>query len=234
MEEDDRLIDEQIAYYRARAPEYDEWFLRKGRYDRGPEHRAAWFGEMGTIEEVLRSTVPFGDIVELACGTGLWTRVLAERAARVLAVDASPEAIAINRERLQAPNVEYCLSDIFSWVPPTAFDFVFFSFWLSHVPTSRFDLFWQAVRTMLRPRGQAFFIDSLLEPTSTAKDHETPDGSGVIRRRLNDQREFHIVKVFHEPSILERRLNGGGWEGWVRSSGRFFLYGSVRPVQEND
>ena len=90
----------------------------------------------------------------------------------MLAVDASPEAIAINRERLQAPNVEYCLSDIFSWVPPTAFD-------------------------------------------------------------LNDQREFHIVKVFHEPSILERRLNGGGWDGWVRSSGRFFLYGSVRPVQEN-
>jgi demethylmenaquinone methyltransferase/2-methoxy-6-polyprenyl-1,4-benzoquinol methylase len=162
----------------------------------------------------------------------LWTQLLAETAARVLAIDASPEAIAINRERLQAPHVDYCVTDIFSWAPETMFDFVFFSFWLSHVPASRFDLFWQAVRKMLRPQGQAFFIDSLLEPTSTARDHEAPDDSGVIRRRLNDQREFHIVKVFHDPSILQRRLNARGWQGWVRSSGRFFLYGSVGPMHD--
>ena len=30
-----RILDEQIAYYRARASEYDEWFLRQGRYDLG-------------------------------------------------------------------------------------------------------------------------------------------------------------------------------------------------------
>ena len=34
------LLDEQIAYYRARAQEYDEWFLRQGCYDRGPEQVA--------------------------------------------------------------------------------------------------------------------------------------------------------------------------------------------------
>ena len=33
----DSLLCEQIAYYRARAGEYDEWFLRQGRYDRGSE-----------------------------------------------------------------------------------------------------------------------------------------------------------------------------------------------------
>lgn len=35
-----KLLAEQLAYYRARAGEYDQWFLREGRYDRGPEHRA--------------------------------------------------------------------------------------------------------------------------------------------------------------------------------------------------
>jgi demethylmenaquinone methyltransferase/2-methoxy-6-polyprenyl-1,4-benzoquinol methylase len=32
------ILEEQLAYYRARASEYDEWFLRKSRYDREDEH----------------------------------------------------------------------------------------------------------------------------------------------------------------------------------------------------
>ena len=229
--EDKRLLDEQVAYYRARAREYDEWFLRQGRYDRGPEHRADWCREVGAIEAALRSTASGGDVLELACGTGLWTRHLAGMSARVLAVDASPEAIDINRERLQSPNVEYEVADIFSWQPAATFDLVFFSFWLSHVPPARFDAFWSMVRHMLRPQGQAFFIDSLRDQTSTATDHQLVDNSGIVRRRLNDGSAFQIVKIFYEPLALEQRLSERGWQGWVRSTGRFFLYGSMTPVQ---
>ncbi len=32
---DRRILEEQKAYYRARAAEYDEWFYREGRYDHG-------------------------------------------------------------------------------------------------------------------------------------------------------------------------------------------------------
>lgn len=39
----ERFLAEQIAYYGARASEYDEWFLRQGRYDRGDENRRLWF-----------------------------------------------------------------------------------------------------------------------------------------------------------------------------------------------
>jgi SAM-dependent methyltransferase len=226
------LLSQQVQYYRERAPEYDEWFLRQGRYDQGPEHRAEWFREIGLIEAALRDTVSQGDVLELACGTGLWTRHLAQRHSRIVAVDASPEAVAINRGRVGSDSVLYVVADVFTWVPPAArFDAVFFSFWLSHVPPGRFDAFWAIVRTALKPRGQVFFIDSLLEQTSTARDHDPLDESGTSRRRLNDGREFQIVKVFHEPLALERRLSERGWDGWVRSSGKFFLYGSVRPAE---
>ena len=50
-------------------------------------------------------------------------------------MDAAPEMLSINRERLQTGNVEYCKADIFSWTPPTGFDLVFVSFWLSGCPT---------------------------------------------------------------------------------------------------
>lgn len=33
------ILQEQIQYYRDRASEYDEWFFRQGRYDRGEAHR---------------------------------------------------------------------------------------------------------------------------------------------------------------------------------------------------
>ena len=33
--EDQTLLREQLDYYRARAAEYDQWWLRQGRYDRG-------------------------------------------------------------------------------------------------------------------------------------------------------------------------------------------------------
>ena len=219
------ILDEQMAYYRARAHEYDEWFLRQGRYDRGPEHRDQWLGEAAQIEVQLRAAVHGAEVLELACGTGLWTQRLAEDNLRVMAVDASSETIAINRQRVGSANVEYQVADIFSWVPPTAFDVVFFSFWLSHVPPARFEEFWALVRAALKPGGQAFFIDSLPEPTSTAKDHGPLDESGVSRRKLNDGREFNIVKVFYQPSVLERRLADLGWSGWVRSTNKFFLYG---------
>jgi hypothetical protein len=98
LREQEPIIAEQIAYYRARAPEYDEWFNRRGRYDRGPAHRAEWFQEINIIKKALQPLIRGKRILELACGTGLWTHYLAEESKEVEAVDASPEAIAINRE----------------------------------------------------------------------------------------------------------------------------------------
>ena len=93
--DDRQLLDQQMAYYRARAEEYDEWFLREKRYDRGPKHRRQWFREVKEMEGVLQSTVQGEDVLELACGTGLWTQRLAENNRRIVAVDASPEVIVI-------------------------------------------------------------------------------------------------------------------------------------------
>ncbi len=231
--DDNHILSDQIAYYRARAAEYDEWFLRQGRYDRGPEHRAEWFGEVATVEAALTTEHPHGDVLELACGTGLWTQHLVRTAERVTAVDASPEAIALNRERLGSACVDYVVADLFSWAPPATYDFIFFGFWLSHVPQARLDWFWTLVRQALRPGGKAFFVDSLFTPESTAKDHAPLNDSGVVRRKLNDGREFDIVKVFHDPAQLEADLQSAGWDGYVRSSGKFFLYGCVSPVQRD-
>jgi 2-polyprenyl-3-methyl-5-hydroxy-6-metoxy-1,4-benzoquinol methylase len=229
MEEID-LLREQRDYYRARASEYDEWFLREGRYDRGPEHRTEWFREVALVQDALSDSLPSGEVLEIACGTGLWTQHLVVQHSRVVAIDASPEAIEINRRRVRSDGVEYVVEDVFAWRPAAQFDAVFFGFWLSHVPPDQFDAFWTKVAASLKPNGRVFFVDSLIEQTSTARDHDRLNKSGVVARRLNDGREFRVVKVFYEPPDLQQRLAGLGWDGWVRSAGKFFLYGSVRPA----
>ncbi|HEU5367460.1 MAG TPA: class I SAM-dependent methyltransferase [Ktedonobacterales bacterium] len=231
MSSTDMLLLEQIAYYRARAGEYDEWFLRQGRYDRGPELNRQWFAEAEEVAQALAAFAPTGRVLELACGTGLWTQHLARYAASITAVDSSPEVIAINRERLGAGNadtVEYVQADLFAWQPTSQYDVVFFSFWLSHVPPERFAAFWEMIRAALAPGGRVFFIDSLYSETSTASDHHLEgEEATTLTRRLNDGQEFRIVKVFYQPEKLASHLDAPGWQAQVRATAHYFLYGSA-------
>jgi trans-aconitate methyltransferase len=225
-DEYDRLLQEQIAYYRARAGEYDEWFLRLGRYDRGPELNARWFAEVGQVRAALDRFRPAGRVMELACGTGLWTQVLAGYPTSLTAIDASAEVLALNRARLPLGRVCYQQADLFQWQPDSTYDMVFFSFWLSHVPPTHFDTFWQTVRSSLAPGGRAFFVDSRYEPTSSATDHTLRAREEfVTTRRLNSGDEFQIVKIFYEPHALTERLAGLGWEFEIAETAHYFIYG---------
>ena len=224
---DDVVLAEQLEYYRARAEEYDQWWLRQGRFDRGAEANARWFAEAAELERALAGFDPRGDVLELACGTGLWTRRLVEYATRVTAVDAAPEVLAINRARVGDPSVRYLEADVFEWAPePGAYDVCVFTFWLSHVPDSRFAGFWERVGAALKPGGRVFFIDSARTERSTAADHALPaHGQATMTRRLDDGREFQIIKRFYDPDRLTGALRELGWDAQVDTTGEFFVYG---------
>jgi trans-aconitate methyltransferase len=130
----DALLAEQVAYYRARAGQYDV----TSPLPRDDKSRA-------TLLDALQSFAPRGRVLELACGTGQWTTALAERGSELTAVDASPEMLAIASTRVPDDRVRFIQSDIFAWRPDQRYDVVFFSAWLSHVPPQRFDRFWTLV-----------------------------------------------------------------------------------------
>jgi protein-L-isoaspartate O-methyltransferase len=200
--------------------------LRTGRYDRRPDGNRQWFAELAEVAEALAAFAPAGRVLELACGTGWRTAQLAHYADSVTAVDSSPEALAINRARVGTSQVEHIQEDLFCWQPAARYDIVFFGFWLSHVPPERFESFWDLVRACLAPGGRVFFVDSLYNEASTAVDHrlEGPEAT-TVTRRLNDGREFRIVKVFYRPDELANRLADMGWQVEVRTTPSHFLYG---------
>jgi demethylmenaquinone methyltransferase/2-methoxy-6-polyprenyl-1,4-benzoquinol methylase len=206
-------VAEQKRYYAERAPEYDDWWFRRGRYTREPERERRWLLDVAELEEALRAFAPRGDVLELAAGTGIWTRRLVPVADRVVAVDANAETLALN-----TPAAELVVADIFTWQPPQQFDVVFFSFWLSHVPRTRFAEFWALVRSALRPGGRVFLIDS--GPPEDAGDGE------LQVRQLADGREFTIVKRYWEPDELRERVSDLGFELDLRlTRNGLFLYG---------
>ena len=130
----ERIIQEQIDYYKARAVEYDQWFFRQGRYDHGSKLNQEWFDEVEEMRKALHDSKPSGLILELACGTGLWTKLLIQYCKHLSAIDSSEEMININKNIVKSSKVTYYIDDIFQWNPGNKYDFIFFGFWLSHVP----------------------------------------------------------------------------------------------------
>lgn len=229
---DDTVLTEQLDYYRARALEYDKWWMREGRFDRGPEANTRWFAEAIELERALERFNPRGDVLELACGTGLWTRHLVGYADTVTAVDAAPEVLAINRARVGDERVRYVEADLFDWAPEQRYDACVFAFWLSHVPEERFSRFWEMVADALKPDGRVFFIDSARTERSTAADHILPEDGGddTMTRRLDDGREFQIIKRFYAPAGLTEALDKLGWTASVKATDEFFIHGTASPA----
>jgi len=219
------LIQQQIAYYKALAPDYEQWFLRQGRYDHGLEQRQKWFQEVEAVRKRLDEFQPRGKVLELACGTGLWTQQLLVHARQITAIDASAEVLELNQQKVQSTKVKYFQTDIFTWQPDELYDVIFFSFWLSHVPPEYFEPFWQMVARGLESDGRVFFIDSKPEQNSTAHDHQIDPHAQTMRRRLNDGSEYEIVKIYYNGRHLEERLSGLGWKIEVNETPSYFILG---------
>ena len=216
---DKSIIKEQIKYYRDRASEYDQWHLRLGRYDRGEDQKRRWFSELNTVRSALKQAEPLGECLELACGTGLWTAQLADGATSLTAIDAVLETIEINRAKLNNKSIKYEIANLFEWRPAKTYDFIFFGFWLSHIPPDRFDRFWKMVKMALKPDGRE----------STARDHAPVSNSGIVERKLNNGQTYDIVKIFYKPDQLNQQLQALGWTGTIQKTGQFFYYGKMTP-----
>ena len=210
----DDLLAEQVGYYRRRASEYD----------------ATAYGDVAAarprIARLVAELAPHGRVLEIACGTGLWTEALAGSVDSVLAIDAAPEAVALAGERVRSANVSFEVADVFTWTTDDRFDTIFFSAWLSHVPRDRFEQFWQILRPLLVADGRVLFIDEHVD----VRDKESYVADGVVERRLEDGRTYRIVKNFVEPRALRERLRELGWDCEIHRDGIDWIRGAAYPL----
>ena len=232
----EQILADQSRYYEDRAPEYDDIWFRRGVYDLGPQGNVRWFEETARLEAALDELDASGTVLELACGTGLFTRHLAPRADRLIAIDSAESVLAINRDRVGNPSVEYVHGDLFTWSPPEGvrFDLIVFAFLISHIPPARFEELWQRLATWLAPGGRAFFCDDIsgAEDRRSNPGRQSDDGPAFAhRRRLADGREYTIVKIFYRPEELTASLEAIGWSVDICTTGSEFFYGTAHPIE---
>ena len=215
---------ELVPYYEARAAEYDDWYLRRGRYAHGLVQDLAWEMELAVATSWLDGLPIGGEIVELAAGTGWWTALLAAKG-ELHAYDAAGAPLDRARARLVAHGLRAHLHVRDAWATPDrAVDSLFSGFWLSHVPRSRLAKFLGIARAWLRPGGIYAAIDSQRDAASGTVDRLPAPAPDLARRRLADGREFTIPKVLYRADELADALRAAGFvDVEVSSSGRFFL-----------
>ena len=223
---EDALVAEALAaqklYYELRAPDYGDPTKPPDRAGRNPF-------PAGLAESVIADLQPEGEVLELACGPGpLFTNELARHADTVTAVDASTTVLRLNQQRVANPKVTYLHADLFDWSPPRTYDFVFFGHWLSHIPLTRFDQFWDLVGRCTGDHGRVGFVDE--DERAADLDAERPSAHpAVARRTLSDGRHFDIIKVFWTPEDLEQRLRSLRWDSQIKPLAERFMVGLGQP-----
>lgn len=201
------ILTDQINYYRARADEYDE-SISSGQeiFDAG--------------KSLLLKLGKFNQILELACGTGVWTETLLKMGNHVTAIDAAPEMLKIAKEKCGDERITYGQADLFNWNPAKEYDLVFFANWLSHVPPNAVDDFLSKVKKSLRENGQIAFVD---QHAPSDADKAIAEKEIYAKRPLAGQ-EFTIIKVFYDLEDLQKKLEVLGFEVSVEKFGEnFFL-----------
>jgi demethylmenaquinone methyltransferase/2-methoxy-6-polyprenyl-1,4-benzoquinol methylase len=232
-EDVDALLAEQIRYYEDRAPEYEDLWHRVGRYAIAPDLATTWFRETSLVEAAVDALGARGSVLELGCGSGLWTRRLAPQGGgRYVAVDSSPTMLALNREGTADPRIDYVQADLFTWSPVVepGFDLVFMAFFLSHVPPERFEDLWRRVRTWLAPGGRVFLVEDREGPRRPYSSDVVEGGpEDAHRRLLSGERRYTIVKRFWSPGELSDTLDRLDWGADLHDTGEHFLRGTARP-----
>ena len=186
------------AYYARRASEYERIYAK-------PERQA----DLARLRAALPRLFSGANVLEIACGTGYWTPLLAERAASVLAIDAADEVLEIARAKpLASPNVRYDRADAYAlpaW--PTRFDACFAGFWWSHVPLGHIDAFLDALHARLTARARVVFLDNrYVEGSSTPLSRRDAEGNSYQLRRLADGSSHEVLKNFPTPEAFGRLL----------------------------
>ena len=214
----EQVLAEQISYYDARAQEYDASVSNAEIEPEAVVRAHALLRQMGLYEQVL----------ELACGTGLWTGTLLAIGREINVLDASNEMLVLTRQKHGDDRVQYRQVDLFQWEPEEAYDLVFFAYWLSHVPPAHLAPFLQKVRRAVKPGGSVVVIDQYA-PTEEDRQLSKAGEAGEIYadRMLQDGRHFTIVKVFYSPDTLHETFASQGFNVKVQplDNSHFFLSG---------
>jgi ubiquinone/menaquinone biosynthesis C-methylase UbiE len=178
------------AYYHARAPEYDDWWLGSGLFE--GRDRPGWDDELRVLGELIAALPPLRTL-DVACGTGFLTQHLG---GEVVGLDQSPAMLEIAAR--QAPDATFVLGDALELpFPDASFQRIFTSFFYCHLEEP------DRVRFLAEVHRVAA---ELVVVGSVRREEE--EAARFDERVLDDGSRWLVFKRVFDPPALAEELGG--------------------------
>jgi ubiquinone/menaquinone biosynthesis C-methylase UbiE len=189
-------------YYAQRAPEYESIYQK-------PERQV----DLAKLRALVARSFTGRRVLEIACGTGWWTEVIAATAKTIVATDISDTVLGIARRKpIDSRTVRFERCDAFELnTIEGPFDAAFAAFWWSHLKREELTLFLHQLSRRLEPGSLVMFLDNVfVQGSSTPIARRDADGNSYQRRRLADGSTVEVLKNFPSQDEVERTLKTVG------------------------
>jgi 2-polyprenyl-3-methyl-5-hydroxy-6-metoxy-1,4-benzoquinol methylase len=188
-----------LEYYRRRAAEYEAIYAK-------PERQR----DLAQLRKEVPARLQGARVLEIACGTGYWTELIAPVAAHVVAVDLAEEPRHIARSKSYRKEVRFEIADAYA-LPESlgSFDAALAVFWWSHVPRQQITAFLASLHARLEPGARVVLMDNrYVEGSSTPVTEIDIHGNTYQLRRLGEASAVRVLKNFPSESDLRAHLPG--------------------------
>jgi ubiquinone/menaquinone biosynthesis C-methylase UbiE len=210
-------FDEELRrYYDEQANVYDDMYMR---------HDPVWRRELETVTDVMVKALSGCMVLEVACGTGFWSEIVAKVARHVVAFDISEEMLTVARKRkVRSANVEYRRGDAYALAEVSGeFNAGLANFWFSHVPKARIDEFLYGFHKKLGKTAVVFMADNVYVPGIGGQLITKVGIEDTFKlRRASDGAEYEVLKNYYDTDALRRVLSSKTSELKVHESKYFW------------
>lgn len=182
------------SYYGKRAAEYEQIYHKPERQADLAEIRH-WLAEVCTDKMVL----------EIGCGTGYWTHLIAPYVQAVHALDIEPRMLALAQQKIY-PDGKVSFHRLDMWdIDQLAhsFECIVVGFVWSHILTQQLPTYLALLLRRVSPGGQIILLDNRYVPGSnTPISREDEQGNTYQLRTLSTGETFEVLKNFPTQSDL--------------------------------
>jgi ubiquinone/menaquinone biosynthesis C-methylase UbiE len=182
------VVDTMATYYAQRAAYYERVYFK-------PERQT----DLRAMEASLPAWFAGRDVLEIACGTGWWTRHAARDAKSWLATDLNPKTMAVARNKSLPASVQFATVDAYSMAElgQQTFNAALAGCWWSHVPLQRLPTWLNTLHARLRPGARVVMLDNrYVQTSSTPISRQDAQGNTYQNRQLYDDSLHEVLKNF--------------------------------------
>ena len=185
-----------LDYYEQRQPEYEAIYAK-------PERQQ----DLRWLEDQLLLLTADKSVLEIACGTGYWTKKIAATAREVTATDASEALVNTTQLNCKHSNVTTKVMDAFSISAGENYNCVLGGFFISHVLIEQQQQFMTGIAHAMRGNTKLVFFDNrYVEGSSTPVARTDNQGNQYQTRKLSDGSKHEVLKNFLTASQLKQLL----------------------------